>query len=135
MNRTIRFTALASILVTVMGCGPRDANQKFPLMKESMEWLRSNCEDDAKLMTLWRGQGVSIKLECAFEKSVAPSDLDSQLIAKGFIFASQEKQTKAWCKEGVVFFIERQSRLRVSAYYNHGSLCQSLVHAGSQSAY
>jgi hypothetical protein len=87
MNRTIRFTALASILVTVMGCGPRDANQKFPLMKESMEWLRSNCEDDAKLMTLWRGQGVSIKFECALEKSVAPSDLDSQLIAKGFIFA------------------------------------------------
>lgn len=127
MKGTIRFMALAFMLVIVMGCGPRDANQKFPLMKERIEWLKSYCEDNAKLMTLWRGQGVSIKFECAVEKSIDLSDLDSLLIAKGFIFTNQEKQTKAWCKAGVIFFLESHSRLRASAYYNHGSLCQSPV--------
>lgn len=121
MNSTIRVIALAFTLVTVMGCGPRDANQKFPLMKESMEWLKSYCENDVKLMTLWRGQGVSIKFECAVDGSIDLKALDSALAAKGFSFIVEHEPAKTWCKDGVGFHITVNQGMRASAYYPSSS--------------
>ena len=121
MNSIFRIFFVTFILGGLVGCGPRDASKKFPLMKESMEWLKSYCLNDVKLMPLWRGQGVSIKFECAVDKSVDLSDLDSQLIARGFIFVVDYKPTKTWCKDGVGFHITVENGMRVSSYYPSSS--------------
>ncbi|WP_131280658.1 hypothetical protein [Hylemonella gracilis] len=121
MKRTIRSIALAFILAFLMGCGPRDVNQKFPLMKESMEWLKSYCENDVELMTLWRGQGVSIKFECSVDRSVDLTVLDTELAARGFSFVAEYKPTKTWCKDGIGFHVTGNQGMRASSYYPSSS--------------
>ncbi|MDF3823002.1 hypothetical protein P3G55_24115 [Leptospira sp. 96542] len=121
MNSIFRVFVVAFIFGGLGGCGPRDAGKKFPLMKESMEWLKSYCLNDVKLMPLWRGQGVSMKFECAVGKSAYLSDLDTRFIERGFSFVANYKSTKTWCKDGIGFHITVENGMRVSSYYPSSS--------------